>query len=318
LKDLFHHDFRGQPLPNNIQVVGKPENDFIKEEPAGFRITLPKTWIHAFGGVGCKTNFTIKGDFEATGTFEILHADVPTKGFGVGASLRVQTGGVSPKGSTFARVVRAGGNQILAWDHGPLEDGKFAGGIAKCSEKRLRLRLKRTGTTLHYQWAPGFEGDKFEEIRAEKNFGEDDIIAVRMSVVTGREPCDVDVRFVQLRIRSGGMVEANAKGGVAVAPPKNPGNPPDEIPKGRNVLLFVLLFGFGLLVVLLSSLAVLLLSRRRAAAEPIELETAEPAVIAFQCSACGKKLQAKAMTAGKRIKCVKCGELTAVPEGETA
>src|SRR4051794_30665701 len=88
----FYHDFRGKPLPRDFRMFGDPEEEFIKEEAAGFRLSLPKTWIHKLGGVGCETRFGIKGDFEATGTFEILQADEPPKGFGVGPSLSAHMG----------------------------------------------------------------------------------------------------------------------------------------------------------------------------------------------------------------------------------
>jgi DNA-directed RNA polymerase subunit RPC12/RpoP len=317
----FYHDFRGKPLHENIHVVGKPEADFIKEEAAGFRVTLPKTWIHEFGGVGCKTDFPITGDFEATGTFEILHADEPLKGFGVGASLRVQMGQPEAKGATFARVVRKGPNQILVWDHGPLKDGKFVGGVAKCTDKLLRLRLKRTGAAMHYQWAPGLVGDNFDEIRVEKDFGEGDVTAVRMNAFTGREPCNVDVRFLDLRIRYGGLVDAAVigKNGMPIAHPNKPDNPVlPAAPQGSSWLLLAALLGAGVLVVLGAAVGIVLVLKRRTSAEPAGASASEPAFIEFRCTNCGKNLKAKAIAAGKKIKCAKCGLAMQIPAIDTS
>jgi Protein of unknown function (DUF1583) len=268
----FYHDFRGKPLPKELHVVGKPDNDFIKEEPEGFRITWPKTRIHAFGGVGCRTSFSIKGDFEITGTFEILQADEPPKGisFGVGASLRVQQADPAPEGATIARVVRAGGKQILVWDRVPDKGGKNAGGVHPCKDNLVRLRLKRTGTTLHYLWAPGLAGDNFQEIHAYKNFGDSDIVAARMNVLTGREPCNVDVRFIDLRVRSGGLVAADAPNvAPVVAPLNNLAPAPDDAPKSRTALIVTLVVGLAVTVLLMLGVAAgIYLKRQHAGAAP--------------------------------------------------
>jgi ribosomal protein S27E len=316
----FYHDFRGKPLPPEIDVHGKPEGDFIKEEKEGFRVTLPKTWVHKWGGVGCQANIVLAGDFEATGAFEILDQEEPVKGFGVGASLRVQIGQPTPKGAAFARVLRKGGNQILFWDHGPLANGKFNGNGAKCTAKVLRLRQKRTGTTLHYQWAPGLAGDNFEEIHAEKDFGPDDIAYVRMNAMTGQEPCNVDVRFLDLRIRYGGLVDAAVAGKdvVPVAQPNNAVNPPANAPQGISWLLLTSLLGVGVLVLLTSAIGIVLWLKRRTPATAAEPTESEPAFIEFRCTGCGKNLKAKAASAGKKIKCAKCGQAMLIPELEAS
>ena len=50
------------------------------------RITLPATYIHPWGGVGFQTAIAVAGDFEITATVDILHADRPPTGIGVGAA----------------------------------------------------------------------------------------------------------------------------------------------------------------------------------------------------------------------------------------
>ena len=307
----FHHDFRGKPLPPELHVVGKPEPAFIKEAPEGFRITLPKKWIHEFGGVGLRSNFKISGDFEITVALEILHADLPNKGYGVGAILRAQLVAPNTHGATIARVARAGGNQKVIWDRGPDPNNKTIEGRADCPEKLLRLRLKREGTTLRYQWASGLEDIAFAEIRADPTFGDDDINAIRLAAVTGREPCDVDVRFIDLRVGSGGLVDGDARP-VAPAPNDLAPNPAADSSSGTK-LAVILGGGLGLTVVLLAIGVFFFMKRRTPGDGPMDIETA---IASFPCPECGKNIQAKPALAGKKVKCPKCGNAVLVPGAE--
>ena len=304
----FYHDFRGKPLPVELRMAGKHNPEFIRwREPEGLRITLPNTFIHEFGGVSVRSTFGIQGDFEVTGTIELLHMDVPAKGFGVGTRLRVPQTATEEPGATLGRLVRAGGHQILVWDRVPAKPKEPVGGVHKCTEKSLRLRFKRTGTTLHYLWAPGLEGGEFEEIRAEKEFGAGDITAVRMNAITGQQPVNVDVRFVDLRIRSGGPAAENVP---AVAPqPNNPApQQPDPESRGRGWLSAAAIIGGALVLVFTAILGVALLLRR-GKPEP----KGENATITFACPACGKSLKTNASTAGKKIACSKCRQMVKVP-----
>src|SRR5687768_10713742 len=80
----FHHDFRDARLPDELGRQGS--GGVMRIENEGLRITLPKD-RQRLGQVGVFTNFPIKGNFEITAAYEILHADQPTDGWGVGATL---------------------------------------------------------------------------------------------------------------------------------------------------------------------------------------------------------------------------------------
>lgn len=303
----FYHDFRGKPLPKELHLTGKREPEFLKFEPEGLRVTLPETFIHEFGGVSVRSSFGFKGDFEITAGFEILHADVPGKGFGVGASMHMAQAQPGTQMATLARVVRAGPSQVLVWERTPNKGEKYLGGVRKCSDKVLRLRFRRAGSTLHYLWAPGLEGGEFEEIGVQKEFGDADMNAVRINTITGREPCKADVRFIDFRIRSGG---AAAEDAIAVAPPA-PNNlapsPPTES-STRGWLSAAAIIG-GALVLVFTAILGVALFLRRGKAEP----KGELAAITFACPACGKSIKAKASTAGKKIACSKCRQMVKVP-----
>jgi DNA-directed RNA polymerase subunit RPC12/RpoP len=201
------------------------------------------------------------------------------------------------------------------WDRGPDLDGKFVGLPHKCNDKLLRLRLKRVGGTLHYQWAPGVEGDNFQELTAQPQFGAGDVTAVRMSVLTGRKPCNVDVRLIELWVGSGGVRDAQDANAAPVPPPPNnlgPG-PAVEITPSRSWMMALVIIGAVLL--LFSALGavglVVLMKRRKPLAESAAVK-AEP-LVTFQCASCGKSLKAKSTASGKKLKCAQCGKAVLVP-----
>ena len=198
-----YFDFRGKPLPETI--VLHQDKGHVKIEPEGLRVTLPKDYIHPFGGVGIRTNFGIKGDFDITTTFEILQADVPDTGFGVGVALRVQKAAPSQELANISRMVRSGDRQILYWERsieGPEKKLRYQAGERANTDKVGRLRLKRTGTTLAFLFAPGTTGDEFEQIQ-QLEFGDANIRAVSLVGHTGRQPLNLDARFLDLRIVTG-------------------------------------------------------------------------------------------------------------------
>jgi len=200
--DEFHHDFRGRPLPAELTLFPL-ESPFAKEEPEGLRITLPRDRKY-LAPVGVRTSLPVQGNFEITAVFQILEAETPTDGFGVGVTVYVQKAPPRDEGATLCRFVRAKGKQILFWDRSivrPGEETKFDGGSSPCTANEFRLRLKRQGTTLHYQWAAGTAGEDFQEIH-KLDFGADDLKLVELRWTTGRQPCNLDARILDLRIRS--------------------------------------------------------------------------------------------------------------------
>jgi DNA-directed RNA polymerase subunit RPC12/RpoP len=307
----FHADFRGKPVPKELQIMGKAPEEFLKEEKEGFRITLPETWVHSFGGVGFRTTFGFKGDFQVTAAIDILQADVPKQGYGVGATLFVNQGEPRNRGASMARVARSGNRQLIFWDLVyNNKEAPNAGGIFNCKDNKLRLRLKRVGKALHYLWAPGLEGDNFEQIKLAPDFGDADITAARINAITGREPYKVDVRFLSFHIGSGGLQKDP---NVAPLPPP-PIDPDDkkaaEAGQGSWVKAILIIGALLFAVFVLAAAgAMLVLLKRR---QPAVADTG--ALVNFFCTSCGKSLKAKAAASGKQIKCAKCGKSVLVPE----
>jgi len=204
LGENHYFDFRSRSLPDNLILFNAPEgNKIIRPENEGLRISIPESYIHPYGGIGAMTTFGVKGDFEITATYEILQADKPTTGFGVGLSLRVHKQEPSKEVANIARLVRAKGQQIVLCNRSlelPGKKPQYPEFRTPCTDKIGRLRLKRVGTALTYSHANGAIGEKFDEIHT-LEFGADQIRRVDLVGMTGRQPCNMDARFLDLRIQ---------------------------------------------------------------------------------------------------------------------
>src|SRR5438552_11304633 len=87
----LHHDFRGaQAWPAFLKLIGPRADDFAKLEPEGLRITLPAIRKPA-APVGVRLKSHLAGDFEITGGFEVLSAEIPPRGEGITISLNITT-----------------------------------------------------------------------------------------------------------------------------------------------------------------------------------------------------------------------------------
>jgi DNA-directed RNA polymerase subunit RPC12/RpoP len=170
-----------------------------------------------------------------------------------------------------------------------------------------QLRLVREGARARCQISEGL-GKEFKTILEKADFSTEDIQHMVFQVTDGNKPgYDVDARLVELRVRHG---RSDAKAGVPV-PGKNV-VPQAEQPADTSfwlVITFALCSALTLIV--LGAFVVFLLVRRRrkvdAGSPPVE-------IVAFKCESCGKNLKTKAMSAGKSLKCPKCGTTVVVPK----
>ncbi len=188
----FYHDFRVKPPPPELTKFNVDNDNLMTVEPEGLRIKIPSTFTHKWAGVGFKTAFGFKSDFEITATIEILQADRPPSGFGAGVELfLIKAGG---GGGSISRLVRPNGNATVWWvlDKNP---AKEQGGVP-CIDTTGRMRLRRVGATLYYAWAPGIQGDNFQEIH-QCEFGKTDLNGLRLSALNGRTSTTVNVRLAR-------------------------------------------------------------------------------------------------------------------------
>ena len=112
--------------------------------------------------------------------------------------------------------------------------------------------MKRTGTRLAYFVEKGLKGDHFDELPA-KQFGGNDIQQVIVRVTTGRQRASVDVRLIDLRIRSGAVPA------TPIPPPKT------TVESSRSWLLAALCVVVSILSLFVIVLAALLFLRQRGA-----------------------------------------------------
>jgi hypothetical protein len=252
-----HFDFRGKPLPPELTLTPNGSEQFVKSEPEGLRITLPKDRAD-LAPVELRTRFMLKGDFEITAALEILQAEKPKGGFGVGASIFVNKLEPRAEGATFGWLLRSGGKELIFWDRGFVKKGEapqYDIDYRPCTDKSLRLRLKRTGAQLSYLLGIGLIGDQFEELPP-KTFGPNDIERALVRITTGRQRASVDVRLIDLRIRSGAVPAAPIP--VVEPPPVQP---------SRSWLLAALCVALALTLPVTIIFALLLFRRRRIGAD---------------------------------------------------
>jgi serine/threonine-protein kinase len=298
--------FRGRPLPPEIEPFGPLEQRFLKVEAEGLRITLPRDRAD-LSPLGLSLAGTVGGDFEITAAFAVLQADEPALGapsYGIGFMISIN------EAARIGRLERANGNHVVTWDRWATVNGetRFLIGSVPGTARAGRLRLARTGTTLHFLWAPDGAGEDYEEI-SQCEFGDQDITLLRLELGAdaGGRAGALDVRLVDLTIRS------NTPVAVAGQTPGTEGQV-----TGRSSAWFIAAGLLGLGIVLT---AVVWRGRRRtgkrpaaeaAAARPRQPTAAAPAV-SFPCSGCGKPLKARATSAGKQVKCPRCEATVPVP-----
>jgi hypothetical protein len=196
-----YFDLRGKPLPPEMMVRPRGAERFIRSEAEGLRVTLPKDRDN-LEPVKLSTRFGVTGDFEITATVEILHAEkLPEGAWGVGAALFLNKVEPTNQGASFGRLSRGAGKEVIYYDlFGKPGEADIA--FAPCHEKLVRLRMKRTASRVAYLLGNGIAGENFAAVGA-KDFG-DDIQQVTVRILTGKMPYSVDVRLIDLRVRSGG------------------------------------------------------------------------------------------------------------------
>jgi hypothetical protein len=162
-----------------------------------------------------------------------------------------------------------------------------------------QLRLLRKGAAVAFLMCDKSTKGTFQELYR-CDFGTDDLTTIRYVVNTNGEACAVDARLVDLRIRSGVLLNT-----VSATPPTAYSR---IIWIGASGLTALLLIG------VVVSTRLLFRQRRRqlvAAEAPLEA-VSETRSIACQCSNCGRSLKVRERRAGKRLKCPDCGNLVTV------
>jgi serine/threonine protein kinase len=299
LGSTFYRDFRNRRSPDvSFRLIGPNVEHAIQPEDAGLRITLLANRGNT-ERAGLELKAPIKGNFEITVGYEILEAEQPKTGYGVGIELFVLTGGFLGEGLGVYRVVRVQQGEVYMLSRNTTENGerKYRQKYIPTAARSGQLRITRKGTEATLWAAEGNTGD-FQEL-GRYDLGPEDVQGVWLTAFTGHAPYRVDLRLVDLKIRSDIP--------ISELPPDTPASS-DEAPKarGREWLTAALLFGLGVTLALL--LVAWFWARRGRNGEAVA-----PG-ISFPCPECRKKLRARAELAGKEVKCPQCGQRVAVPD----
>jgi len=300
----IYQDFRDKDLDVKLfRRTGAEAGERIRTEPQGLRMTLPADPMTKT--LGFNTRAPTKGNFEITVGYEILQADRPKTGSGLGLEIYVNTDTPTQEALILYRMVKPKEGEVY------LCDKKWTSKEDKRETKRTtvpagsksgQLRLTRMGKEVTY-WAAEGADKEFKELC---KYTWDDMDVKGIAVRAWGSQNVVDLRITEIRIRDE-MAPAAENGLAKDLMPKPAANPQPQL--GATWLLWVLSAVAGamlLAVVLLAALLWLLRGRGRDAL-PV-------ATITFFCSGCGKTLKTKANSIGKTIKCPGCGIAATVPD----
>jgi hypothetical protein len=256
----FRYDFRGARPPDpNFQWMGSLESAEIKLEEGGLRITVPANrgkWIH----VGLELAAPLKGNFEIKAGYELIQADQPTSGYGVGFELCVHLDTPVQDQLGVLRVKRVGDGDVYLVNRG------FRGENGKNQYKKQsfpttaqsgRLLLTRRGKDAT-AWAADGAAGPFQEL-SQQELGTGDVKMIWLAAYTGLSPHGVDVRLVDLTVRS----ELSSEDPVFVPDPLA-----TQAREGKRWVLTGGLLGLGLVGAILGAVWVVR-RRRRLATVPI-------------------------------------------------
>jgi MYXO-CTERM domain-containing protein len=199
--EILRADFRGKPIDEKLfQKFGV--KDQIRIEPEGLRITLPGGGGQA-ADTGIQTRFRIVGDFDITASFELLSAEIPLRARGVGVTLHARLGDPAETSPFMGRFNRQDGSWYTC-DRGAFDENRQR----HIEERQFpseatagRLRLMRRGSVVTYAVADG-GSDDFRRLW-DWEVGTADIKVLRLQAENQKSDAPLDVRFLDLEIRSG-------------------------------------------------------------------------------------------------------------------
>jgi hypothetical protein len=293
----FHHDFRGGgALPSELTLQGPNAEAAVKQEAGGLHITLPTEGKQAKGW-GVSARITLSGDFEITGSYELLSAETPINNRFAGVAI-----GIAPdaqrvkfaKVGLFERPI--GGRAYICefWCKDPPKPWRFE--MFPTETRSGKLRLTRQGTILRCLVADGLDAELREIFQ--EDFGADDVREIVFIANNNSSPTPVEARLLDLTIRSD------------TATP----TPTLDASKARLAVAQFIGLLITLIIIGLAGSWFYVRKHRGAAHMP----PADVEALRFACSECGAHLRTTAELAGTRMKCARCGKVLVVPPSEAA
>jgi hypothetical protein len=306
LAKVIDQDFRGGRKPANpLRLFGSDAEQVSKPDETGWRITLPVERTTT-DPVGVVTLEPVRGNFSLTTSYQILQAEPPTTGHGVGFELYVMLNTPARDAFGFYRASRVTEGEIYQvartsdTPHGRRTANEFFAAAGTAGQ----LRVTRQGSGFTFAVKEDDAAD-FREL-ARYDLGPADLNSIRLAAYTGREKYALDLCIRELKVNADGHLT-------------EPATAPPAYPRSRTWLLAGAL---AMLLMVVASLAAWLVLRRRHR----HLGQALPAVASRQagmpappdgrtltCPGCDSPLKLKAAVAGKKVKCPRCGQAVSVP-----
>ena len=192
LKANFHVDFRTSDYdPEFLLPWGQGE--LFRDE---------KGLLLSGGNTGLYCDFSIRGDFEITLSFEVLKADPPKSGPGVGPALRATTVENHANGVLLARRLLPDGTTVFFSDRLQTVNGKTTHEVKNLPSKATKgkLRLERVGTLVRCRVSEG-EDANFLTV-AEMEFGRRDVYQLFVFGSEGESAGRLEARLFDLTVRA--------------------------------------------------------------------------------------------------------------------
>jgi hypothetical protein len=239
------YDFRGsKPLPPGFRLAGALHELTARPEEEGFRLSLAGKQPNGIGRAGLEMKTTLRGDFSITAAYEILKAEPPTQGHGVGFEMYAHTVHVPQQGFGVYRMERIDEGDVYHVSRSYLnEDGKLAWRARSfpTAAKAGRLRITRSGTEVT-AWAAEGKSPLFKELSRD-DLGRDDIKVIWLMAYTGHVSHALELRLTDLEIRSGVPVPAPPPAEAAPTPVSRP-----HLWWALGVLVMLLVIGVAILL----------------------------------------------------------------------
>jgi hypothetical protein len=144
----------------------------------------------------------LAGDFEITTSYQILHADQPTKGHGVGFELYLASETEGYEAITLSRLSRVNEGEVYFGTRITTnEDGtkNHFSHYAEATGSSGQLRIVRTGKKVTFYAA---EADRLFRELFTHEFDSENLETIRLAAFPGWAPNAVDIRILDLRVSS--------------------------------------------------------------------------------------------------------------------
>ena len=199
----FHQDFRGGKFDSKmLKLVGADAREWVKAEKDGLNIRFP-AGLNKPMPVGVAPRFRIHGDFEITASFAIVNADKPIRGYGLAATLWVETDTENAEAVTIERgIIPKEGERFTSTRISgppPPEIRKYDVRRARAQSRSGKIRMARVGPLVITSFADGTE--PFRVLR-KVELGPEDLTLARLAAETGWSDHGVEIRLDDLTIRA--------------------------------------------------------------------------------------------------------------------